>query len=109
MKKYVTRAVLGAIYFLNISGCTDWPKEREAERDFKSDYPQYELLKCYPGEANSDTIYYHFEYRDSEGKLKTMRVLYEKSPNHKYWHHDRVDRLSPEDFPIILPNPSETN
>lgn len=102
MPKSLFRSALAAIVFL-VAGCTDWPKEAEAERDFKADYPRYQLLKCYSGEGNSDAIYYHFEYKDEAGKLKTMRVLYSKSPEREVWTRKRVDGQDFTNFPIVLP------
>ena len=103
------RAVLAVMISFAIAGCTDWPSEKDAERDFRADYPQYQLLKCYAGEGNSDAIYFHFEYRNEAGKLKTMRVLYDKKLGKQVWEHGRVDGQAPSNFPVVIPTPPKTN
>jgi len=108
-----SRLTLSLLVAVSLAGCTDWPKESEAERDFLTDYPGLKVTRCYPGEANSDAIYYHIEYSDPKtGKTGTTRVIYTREPGKKTWSHsgaDPTDLYLSEKYPIVLPGPSKTN
>lgn len=104
---YFYRAALTLLIVVSLVGCTDWPKVSEAEHDFRTHYPDLKLIRCYPGEANSDAIYYHFEYSDLKtGKTGTTRIVYTREPGKKTWSHssaDPSDLSIPGKFPIVLP------